>query len=75
MKSRPGGTTRRYQGRRLRRTLIVPFAGLFAIAAIAIPLAIHAAIEEDVDSSTPDPIQHSQPVGAPAPDKSRRQPR
>jgi hypothetical protein len=67
MKSRPGGTTRRYQGRGLRRTLIVPLAGLFALAAIAIPLAVHAGIGEDVDSGTPYPIHHTQPAGVPAP--------
>lgn len=59
MESRPGSTVR-------RRMLIVPFAGAVVIAAIAIPLAIHAGIEADLDSSPVTPIQHTQPVDGPA---------
>ncbi|MGD9959329.1 hypothetical protein [Nocardioides sp.] len=67
MTSRPRSTARRYRGRRLLRTLIVPLAGLFAIAAIAIPLAVQAGIEEEVGSGTPDSVPHAQPAGGPAP--------
>ena len=56
MKSRPGGAARRYQGRRLRRTLAVPVAGLLAISAIVIPLVVHAGIEKDGDSSPAHPM-------------------
>ncbi len=52
MESRRDSTSPRYRGRHLRRTLIVSFAGVVAIAAIAIPLAVHAGIKKDVDPRT-----------------------
>lgn len=67
LKSRPGTTPRRDQGRRLRRTLIVPIAGLLTIAAVAIPLAVHAGIEKRGDSSSARAPEHTQPVDVPAP--------
>lgn len=66
MKSRLGDTTRSDQGGHLRRTLIVPFAALSAVAAIAIPLAVHEWHEEDVAPTSGHAPETTPRVDAPA---------
>ena len=67
MTSRPGSTARSDQGRALRRTLVVPLAALSAIAAVAIPLAVHVGHEEDVEPTSGHALEPTPPVDAPAP--------
>lgn len=66
MKSRLGDTTRSDEGGHLPRTLIVPFAALSAVAAIAIPLAVHEWHEEDVAPTSGHSPETTPRVDAPA---------
>lgn len=66
MESPSDGTARRDQGRRLHRGLVA-LAGLFAVAAIAIPLAVHTGNEDEVDTSPTRSTEQSHSVDLPTP--------